>query len=42
MLGGMYAGAPPEIFELFRAAAGGCLDVDDFRALATEAGFATT
>lgn len=40
MLGGMYAGAPPEIFEMFRAAAESCLSADDYRAVAEAAGFA--
>lgn len=40
MLGGMYAGAPPEIFDMFRGAAEACLPADEFRALATRAGFA--
>ncbi len=40
MLGGMYAGAPPEIFEMFRSAAEACLEPDDYRAVATAAGFA--
>ena len=39
MLGGMHAGAPPEIFELFRAAAEGCLAPEDYRAVADAAGF---
>jgi hypothetical protein len=34
MLGGMRAGAPPEIFEMFRAAAEDCLDPADYRAVA--------
>lgn len=40
MLGGMYQGAPPEIFEMFRAAAEACLPADEYRAVATAAGFA--
>jgi hypothetical protein len=40
MLGGMHAGAPPEIFELFRAAAEGCLPADEYRAVAMHCGFA--
>jgi hypothetical protein len=40
MLGGMFAGAPPEIFEMFRAAAEGCLSTSDYRAVAEAAGFA--
>lgn len=40
MLGGMYQGAPPEIFEMFRAAAVACLPADEYRAVATAAGFA--
>lgn len=40
MLGGMHAGAPPEIFELFRAAAEGCLPAHEYRAVATHCGFA--
>lgn len=39
MLGGMHQGAPPEIFELFRAAAEGCLSEADYRAVADAAGF---
>ena len=39
MLGGMHQGAPPEIFELFRSAAEGCLSPDDYRAVADAAGF---
>jgi hypothetical protein len=39
MLGGMYAGAPAEVFEMFRAAAQNCLDPADYRALAAAAGF---
>ena len=39
MLGGMHAGAPPEVFEVFRAAAEGCLDAADYRQLAVAAGF---
>ena len=40
MLGGMHAGAPPEIFEMFRAAAEGCLPAAEYRAVATHCGFA--
>ena len=40
MLGGMHAGAPLEIFELFRAAAEACLPPEDYRAVAERAGFA--
>ncbi len=40
MLGGMYQGAPPEIFEMFRAAAEACLPADEYRAVATAGGFA--
>ncbi|MGE3328601.1 MAG: hemerythrin domain-containing protein [Acidimicrobiia bacterium] len=40
MLGGMHAGAPPEIFELFRAAAQDCLPPDDYEAIAVAGGFA--
>jgi hypothetical protein len=40
MLGGMHEGAPPEIFELFRAAAQACLPEDDYRAVAVAARFA--
>ena len=40
MLGGMFQFAPPEIFEMFRAAAQDCLDPADYRAVATAAGFA--
>ena len=39
MLGGMHAGAPPEIFELFRAAAEDSLDPADYRAVAAAGGF---
>jgi hypothetical protein len=39
MLGGMHAGAPPEIFEMFRAAAQACLPADDYHAVALAAGF---
>lgn len=39
MLGGMHQGAPPEIFELFRAAAEACLSPADYRAVADTAGF---
>jgi hypothetical protein len=40
MLGGMQAGAPPEIFELFRAAAEAALDPASYRAVATQLGLA--
>lgn len=40
MLGGMHAGAPPEIFEQFRAAAEACLPAPAYRAVADAAGFA--
>ena len=40
MLGGMHAGAPAEIFQMFRAAAQACLPADDYRAVALAAGFA--
>jgi hypothetical protein len=40
MLGGMYQGAPPEIFEMFRAAAEACLPADEYRAVAAAGGFA--
>lgn len=40
MLGGMHAGAPPEIFEMFRAAAEACLPADEYAAVATAGGFA--
>lgn len=40
MLGGMHAGAPPEIFEMFRAAAEDSLDPADYRAVAAAGGFA--
>lgn len=40
MLGGMYQGAPPEIFEMFRAAAEVCLPAAEYRAVAEAAGFA--
>lgn len=40
MLGGMRAGAPPEIFEAFRASAQRCLAPDDYRAVALAGGFA--
>lgn len=40
MLGGMYAGAPPEIFEMFRAAAQAALPAPDYAAVAAAAGFA--
>jgi hypothetical protein len=39
MLGGMHAGAPPEIFEMFRTAAQDCLDAADYEAVATAVGF---
>ena len=40
LLGGMHAGAPPEVFELFRDAAEGCLDPADYAEVAAAAGFA--
>lgn len=40
MLGGMYQGAPPEIFEMFRAAAQECLSPADYQQVAVAAGFA--
>ncbi|MCU1376930.1 MAG: hypothetical protein JWO68_4216 [Actinomycetia bacterium] len=40
MLGGMQAGAPPEIFELFRNAAEAALDAADYRSVATRLGLA--
>ncbi|MGE0881762.1 MAG: hemerythrin domain-containing protein [Acidimicrobiia bacterium] len=40
MLGGMFAGAPPDIFEMFRAAAQSALTADEYAAVATAAGFA--
>jgi hypothetical protein len=40
MLGGMHAGAPPEIFELFRAAAEDALDARAYRILAADLGIA--
>ena len=40
MLGGMYQGAPPDIFEMFRAAAEACLDPAEYRQVASAAGFA--
>jgi hypothetical protein len=39
MLGGMHKGAPPEIFEMFRAAAEGCLPPAEYQAVARAAGF---
>jgi hypothetical protein len=38
MLGGMHAGAPTEVFSLFRAAAEAALPADDFAAVATRIG----
>ncbi len=40
MLGGMHDGAPPEIFEMFRAAAQAALPSSDYQAVAEAAGFA--
>ena len=40
MLGGMHAGAPPEIFELFRDAAERALSEPEFQAVALAVGFA--
>ena len=40
MLGGMYQGAPPEIFEMFRAAAEACLPADEYLDVARAGGFA--
>jgi hypothetical protein len=40
MLGGMKAGAPPEIFELFRCAAADALSADDYAVVATRIGVA--
>jgi hypothetical protein len=40
MLRGMHAGAPTEIFEMFRATAEDCLDPADYRAVAAAGGFA--
>ena len=40
MLGGMFAGAPPEIFELFRATAHAALPPQEYEAVALAAGFA--
>ncbi len=40
MLGGMHRFAPPEIFEMFRAAAHDALAPADYRAVADAAGFA--
>jgi hypothetical protein len=40
MLGGMHAGAPPEIFEMFQAAAQDCLTPSDYNAIAVAGGFA--
>ena len=39
MLGGMHAGAPPEIFEMFRAAAEAALPAADYLAVAVASGF---
>jgi hypothetical protein len=40
MLGGMYAGAPPEVFDMFRHAAQSALAPSDFEAIALAVGFA--
>jgi hypothetical protein len=40
MLGGMYAGAPPEVFDMFRHAAQSALTPSDFEAIALAVGFA--
>ena len=40
MLGGMHAGAPPEIFEMFRNAAQSALPPSEFEAVARAGGFA--
>jgi hypothetical protein len=40
MLGGMHAGAPAEVFELFRGAAEAALGADDYAALARAIGIA--
>lgn len=40
MLGGMHAGAPAEVFELFRASAEACLAPDAYRTLAADIGIA--
>jgi hypothetical protein len=39
MLGGMHAGAPPEIFEMFRDAAQRCLSPAEYEAVARAGGF---
>lgn len=39
MLGGMHAGAPPDVFEMFRAAAQAALPSNEYRAVAEAAGF---
>ena len=40
LLGGMYAGAPPEVFDLFRDAAQSALPPPEFEAIALAVGFA--
>ena len=40
LLGGMYAGAPPEVFDMFRHAAQSALTPSDFEAIALAVGFA--
>ena len=40
LLGGMYAGAPSEVFDLFRAAAESALTPPEFEAIALAVGFA--
>ena len=40
MLGGMYAGATPEVFDMFRHAAQSALTPSDFEAIALAVGFA--
>lgn len=40
LLGGMYAGAPPEVFDLFRDAAESALTPPEFEAIALAVGFA--
>ncbi len=40
MLGGMYAGAPPEVFDMFRHAAESALAPPEFEAIALAVGFA--
>jgi hypothetical protein len=40
MLGGMYAGAPPDVFDMFRHAAETALTPPEFEAVALAVGFA--